>query len=212
MTTTKHVLPDELVLEGDGHLADVALTAIADGEVDLVPSAALAHLDGCDHCSHRLGEAALLSVATREALISSERELGGEAPIVSAAPLMASRAEAPVVAPPAPELPVAVAPIRRRRPLPVAAIAAALAIAVLTAGPSVVDAVQSAPATIHAALGSVPFLARAGSAFLRNAPWDVGHLALLIKLASALGMVAVGLRFARLRSLAGTNEMNGGVG
>ena len=218
MTTTKHLLPDELVREADGHLADAALACIADGEVDLVPPASLEHLDGCDRCSHRLGEAALLSIAAREALVAAPLVLSPARPAELALPV--TMGGDPPYPPPQPvqEATPALVPAterpRARRPLPVAAIAAALAIALVTGFPSIVDAIQNAPATIRAAFGSVPFLVRVGAAFLRAAPWGLGRVALLIKLASALAMVALGLRVARMksRSLAGTSEMNGGLG
>ena len=61
-------LPDELVFEPDGHVGEVALSCLADGEVALVPSKALAHIDACEQCTARLGAAALLSIGIGEAL------------------------------------------------------------------------------------------------------------------------------------------------
>ena len=62
------LLPEEAVFRADGHLADGALAALADGQDALLPRTASAHLDGCDACTHRLGEAALLSLHTAETL------------------------------------------------------------------------------------------------------------------------------------------------
>jgi hypothetical protein len=201
MTTTTQTLQEALAaFDPDGHLGDVTLTCIADGELALVPPSALEHLDQCDCCSRRLGEAALLSVATGDALITMEPRPEARAGLVSAGSVT-SLAPAPRAE-----------PRRARRPMPVAAIAAALALVALTAGPSVVDAIQSAPGTIAAALGSVPFLARVGAAFLREAPWGLGDVTLMVQGVTALVMVAVGLQVARVRSrtLAGTNGVNGG--
>jgi anti-sigma factor ChrR (cupin superfamily) len=64
----EQLLPTELVWQDDGHVADVALAAIADGELEIVPDQAAAHVVACDDCSERLGEQALLSTATHEAL------------------------------------------------------------------------------------------------------------------------------------------------
>ncbi len=202
MTTTNLARLDELALDPDGHLADVALTCVADGELDLVPPAALDHLDHCDRCSRRLGEAALLSIAVGDALISTALV---HAPVAIVAPqALAVPARAPA----------SLAPRKARRPMPVMAIGAALALVVLTAGPAIVDEVESAPGTITATLGSVPFLARVGAAFLRGAPWGLGNVTLLVQGVSALVMVAVGLQVARIRSrsLAATNGVNGGAG
>ena len=63
-----HTLPRELTWQDDGHASEVALAAIADGEVELVPDQVAAHVGACDHCTGRLGEQALLSLSTGEAL------------------------------------------------------------------------------------------------------------------------------------------------
>jgi hypothetical protein len=56
------------VFDRDGHLSDVALTALADGERSLLPDSALTHADACERCGTRLGEQALLSLSLSEAL------------------------------------------------------------------------------------------------------------------------------------------------
>jgi hypothetical protein len=56
----------------DGHVSDVALTALADGEDALLPEAARSHVEGCDSCTERLGEQALMSLSLSRALGSSE--------------------------------------------------------------------------------------------------------------------------------------------
>jgi hypothetical protein len=61
------MLHNDLLWEGD-HLSDIALTAIADGQHAIVPRDALAHADACESCARGLGEAALMSAATREAM------------------------------------------------------------------------------------------------------------------------------------------------
>jgi hypothetical protein len=57
-------LPLDLVWDEDGHADEVALAAIADGELDLLPDNAIAHVGACDVCTSRLGEQAWLSVET----------------------------------------------------------------------------------------------------------------------------------------------------
>jgi hypothetical protein len=64
----EQLLPGELVWQADGHVGDVALAAIADGQLDIVPAQARAHMQACDECSARAGEQALLSMATSDAL------------------------------------------------------------------------------------------------------------------------------------------------
>ena len=61
-------LPNELVWEDDGHVGEVALAAIADGELEIVPERAISHAGACEVCTARLGEQALLSLSAGEAL------------------------------------------------------------------------------------------------------------------------------------------------
>ena len=84
----RELLPDEAVFRADGHLGDAALAAMADGQ-DVLPQTASVHLDGCDACTHRLGEAALLSLGTAEAFERATVEL---------APLSARSRRAPTIA------------------------------------------------------------------------------------------------------------------
>ena len=187
MSTTNTTLPDELLFEADGHLTETALTCIADGELQLVAARAVAHLDGCDGCSTRLGEAALLSIGAGEALGSRARVapalVGARAPASATAPQSAPKA---------------------RRPVPVAAIAAALFLAAVTASPALIETQGG----VASALRAVPFLVRVGAAFLR-APWGQGAVALFVKCASALVLVAVGLQVARTRSRSGSWQQGG---
>lgn len=55
-------LPDELLWAAGGHASDIVLTAIADGELEIVPPAARAHVETCTACMQHLGNAALLSL------------------------------------------------------------------------------------------------------------------------------------------------------
>jgi len=204
MKTMDQTLPEELLLQPDGHLTETALTCVADGELDLLPAIALAHLDECDHCSHRLGEAALLSLAAGEALQAAR------APALALVPVPAT--PAPVAAAPVPTLrrsswgtppnP------RARRPLPVLAIAAALILALVSAGPALLDALGGVPSTLAGVVTGGQFLLRVGAAFVR-APWAHGSAALLVKLASALVMAAIGLQVARITSRSASWQQGG---
>jgi hypothetical protein len=196
MTQHHDALPDEVLFAPDGHLTETALTCVADGEVHLLRVGALDHLDGCDLCTHRLGEAALLSIVAGEAL-------GDRAALVVAAP--ATLAHAPEA-----HLTQASAPLRGRvrRPLPVAAIAAALLIAVVTAGPALLSAIQGVPGVLAAAVEAAPFLFRLARAFVR-APWGAGSLPLLVNVGSAVVLAAVGLQVARITSRSGSWQQGG---
>lgn len=61
-------LSDQELWQSDGHLSEVALTALADGQDELLSAEAAQHVEGCDPCTHRLGELALVSVSVSEAL------------------------------------------------------------------------------------------------------------------------------------------------
>ena len=55
-------LPDELLWSDGGHASDIVLTAIADGQLEIVPPNARAHVETCTKCMQHLGNAALLSL------------------------------------------------------------------------------------------------------------------------------------------------------
>ena len=81
--TKDQFLPDDLVWAAGGHASDVVLTAMADGQVDIVPPVVIAHVDGCRACTTHLGNAALLSLhAGREiALVAHVAEASARAPL-----------------------------------------------------------------------------------------------------------------------------------
>lgn len=56
------LLPDELLWADGGHASDVVLTALADGQGEIVPAVARAHVETCATCTAHLGNAALLSL------------------------------------------------------------------------------------------------------------------------------------------------------
>jgi hypothetical protein len=206
-------IPDEALFEPDGHLGELALACIADGEVSLVGAAAageegepvcaaLAHLERCDACTHRLGEVALLSVAAGELLAATM-------PAEALAPLdLAPRVEpALVVAPASAVEPAALTP-RRRRPVPVAAIGAALLLAMVTAGPTLVEGVRGLRGAVTGALSLAPFLGRVALSLLR-APWVEGRAVLVGKLVSAVVLAAIGFQVARVKTRAASVQQGG---
>lgn len=67
------LLPDDLVWTREGHLTEVAMTAIADGEDAIFPREAFGHLGSCEACAHGVESAALLSARVSRAL-GAERE------------------------------------------------------------------------------------------------------------------------------------------
>jgi hypothetical protein len=76
------LLPEELLWADGGHASDIALTAMADGQVEIVPKVVMAHVDACLACTTHLGNAALLSLHTgRElAMVAREADAAARAP------------------------------------------------------------------------------------------------------------------------------------
>jgi hypothetical protein len=69
----QQVLEPSVVWQDDGHLSDVALTIVTDGQDGLLGPDAFAHLDGCDQCLGRLGAHAEVAAFVGEAIVQGER-------------------------------------------------------------------------------------------------------------------------------------------
>lgn len=188
MTNTRPGIPPDLIFEADGHVSDVCVTCVADGELDLLPRAALDHLDACDACGRKLGEAALLSVAAAEALRASS------------APVTASASTSIAPASPRPS----------RRPVPFVAIAAALVVAVITAGPTLVETVAHGPGWVAGAARWIPTLLRVAGSLLFGDRAALGPWALGLKVISAVMFVLMGLQVARVTSQRRAAQIEGG--
>lgn len=80
----EQLLPDELLWADGGHASDIVLTAMADGQVEIVPPMVVAHVGGCNVCTTHLGNAALLSLHTGRELAFVTRE--ADAVVVARAP------------------------------------------------------------------------------------------------------------------------------
>lgn len=59
-------LPSDIVWEQDGHLTDIVLSTLSDGQEQIVPTEAIEHLEHCEHCTTRYGAEALLSLHASE--------------------------------------------------------------------------------------------------------------------------------------------------
>jgi len=83
-------IPSELVWTSEGHLTDVAMTAIADGEEAILPGEAFGHLGACELCVRGVDRAASLSTAVTHALASPEPERARRAfPVLAVAAVIA---------------------------------------------------------------------------------------------------------------------------
>lgn len=68
MTPREPKLDATLVWDDDGCLAEPAIHALADGEVDVLPEQALVHAETCEGCADKIGSMALFSLEVAEAI------------------------------------------------------------------------------------------------------------------------------------------------
>jgi hypothetical protein len=55
------ILPDDLIWSEGGHLSDIAIAALGDGQDDILPEKARDHAASCEACAAQMGHAAMLS-------------------------------------------------------------------------------------------------------------------------------------------------------
>ena len=180
------MLPNELLwnedasVQGEGpnlHASDVALAAVADGEIALVPPALMAHVEACAACTHRLGEAALFSAGLGDTI----QAMG---PLTRLVPVRVS-----------PHSSASPASARRRAPLPLPMMAAAMVIAVLGAAPTVLQLPTRISGLLLALLHSLPTVSHGGAQLLRS---GLGPAGLVLTFVSALLLVMVSVGLTRL--------------
>ena len=165
-------LSPDLVWHADGHLTEIALTALGDGEEAILPEGAASHAAGCEACSAALGRAALLSLRTGEAL----RE-----------------ARAVVIANPVEQ------PPRPAPPLPTKAILLALSIAALGAAPGLVAEAGRLPETAAQIGRALTVVLRAGRTVVESGAFGArGWIATLMWISAAV-LLFFGLAVARAR-------------
>ena len=192
---TSETLAPDIGWEPSGHLSEIALTALADGEEALLDAAMHEHLGTCDACAVRLGEAAMRSAHVASALT----HLGALAPT-----LVQERAPAQVIA----AAPVVAAPVSvvssssrpPRRKVPVAPIAAALVVAMLGAAPSVLSLPAEVAQTASVLRKLLPSFVRLLPQALDRLWSGPGGSAALLVWTLSLALVAVGLGIARKAS------------
>ncbi len=143
MKDLQRIEPEELWSE-DGHVTEAVIAALADGEREIVADEAARHVERCDDCTRRLGEAALASLEVGELVQALPQE---------ALEPVAARAHEAVAATdsgPASSM-----------PLPKLSLAAALLLAALGAVPGLVDVGQSAPSLPADMVRGLPIVADA---------------------------------------------------
>jgi len=219
----KDRLPDDLLFEADGHVTEVALACLADGEIALLDAEAVAHVDRCDTCTARLGASALRSLVATEALSAVGAAASSEArALVVTSPTALSR---PASSRPASSRPstMGASPVhpgglasepwtprlgRSRRPLPVLAIAAALVLATAAGAPGFFETAAALPRQ----LPSVQILVRVFVVLARSTPEGLFPAAVLLRWASAAVLIVVGSVVALSMTRRGSLQEEGGVG
>lgn len=179
-------LSRDLVWQADGHLTEIAITAMADGEQAILPQEAVAHANACDACADALGKAALLSLRAGEAL----REMGGAGVVVVPAPITR-----PAEAPEAPKPPIA-------------AIGAAVLLAAIGAAPAFVADARRLPETWAQIERAMTVVLHTGHAVAASGAIGArGWISLLLWVSAAV-LVLAGLGVSRIKR----NELNLGGG
>lgn len=188
---TEHKLAADLLWQPDGHIGEAGLAMLADGEHALLDEGVLNHVDSCELCSARLGEAALMSLRVGEDLAFLEEQAQAQTMQVAAEALSRARYQT--------ELP----PPRNFKAIPVRAIGAALVLAVVGAAPSLISGVSQARGAIEGAARGLSLIGRAlfevarmGGAGAERAPVFVAFLSWF----SAALLVALGFGVARVMS------------
>jgi hypothetical protein len=80
------VLDSSLIWDQDGHLTDIAQSAIVDAESSLLPRAACEHAETCEQCMRSIGQLAQLSLEIEGALLGLQAQ-----PLTAATPARAAR-------------------------------------------------------------------------------------------------------------------------
>jgi hypothetical protein len=202
--TTGEKLPLDLTWQPDGHVSEVALAMMADGEQDLLAAGAAEHVEACDACSVRLGAAAMISlrvteelpaIAARHALVEARTE---SLAAIDVAPVTPSRLAARAMIKPA------------GRPLPARAIAAALLVAVIGALPSLLVELPRLPSFFSSVLKMVPVVGRAAIAQVQGYLSGASGPAPALTWLSAVLFLITGLALAR--SMSRGRSLQGEVG
>jgi hypothetical protein len=191
-------LPPELTWETDGHLTEVALTMLADGEAALIDEGAAPHVAGCEACSARLGAAALMALRVGEELpgIAARAQLEEQAAaleIARAVKVAPAKGVEMAVSRPAPM-------VTGVRALPLRAIAAALVIAAVGSLPSLVVGTQELPEILMTVFRGLVMIGRTVAGVAQGSARDALLVAPALSWLSAMLLVLSGLAVARVMS------------
>lgn len=201
---TTETLEYEVAWEPSGHLSEVALSVMADGEDALLDATMHAHLASCEACAMQLGSVALRAASVAGALsrapafaaeVRSSLPIAGEIQVIASVPAPVIVAQA--IANEAALAPATTRPASRRRRVPALPIAAAMAIALLGILPSLGRVRQQVSPLWSVLTDVAPALVKLGpQAFMKA--WSGSQSARMVPLVWALAavLVAAGLAIA----------------
>jgi hypothetical protein len=178
-------LPRELVWASDGHLDEVALTALADGQILIVPADARTHSETCEACAGRLGLLALASLEAGEALALLPERTGELA--VQAVPTAAAARSG--------RRPTARSSVRSWSP--VWPIAAAIAVGFFGAIPTLLALPAHLADHVSLAMHVLPALFRSG-VLVANGALDATPAAIALRCLSAAVLIGAGFFVVRV--------------
>ncbi|MBK8255087.1 MAG: hypothetical protein IPK82_20805 [Polyangiaceae bacterium] len=194
---TIETLAHDVGWDASGHLSDVALTVVADGEEALLDGAMSQHLNTCSACSARLGEVAMRSadVAAVFGQLSAENVANLRAEnVVQAAPVV--QVERDVIALPAEVVSPAASSSRNKRKVPVRVIAIAFVVASLGALPSIVSIPERASQLWTVVRKVLPSLIRMSPGLIERAWHPSSGRATLLVYTLAFALCAAGFLIA----------------
>jgi hypothetical protein len=198
---TDERLPPDLTWEPDGHLSDIALTMLADGEQSLLDEGAPGHAASCEACLMRLGTAAMMSLRVGEELPAIAARASAPLPAQAQQPLAGLAVSMDMRA-------AAIAPERRSplplsqgvRALPLRALAAAIVLAAIGATPSLIAGTARIPEIVTTVLRALMLIGRSAIDLARaGASGGLGVAPALSWLSAGL-LVIAGLVVARTMS------------
>ncbi len=177
------LIPRDVLLDEAGHLSEVGVTVLGDGQSMLVPADVLQHVDGCADCCQRMGEAAMFSIALGDAIREGSVALASVRAVEKAPTVEVARAKRD-----------SLANVRR---LPIPMMVAALVAACVGLAPTLYSAPGWVSETVSLFHRLIPILAKSSYLLLKRGGASAGPLMFVLPFVSAMVLMGVGLVVAK---------------
>lgn len=187
-------LQDELAWQADGHVSELGLTLLADGQAEHLPPNAALHVDGCVLCTDRMTELVMLSLATEEPV----RVWAAAQSMTLAQPIVAQPMTQSLATAPAEGAPVATSQpaLATRAPFPFRYFALALGVVLLRFVPGITHLLD-APSSLFDVGRDVLSVVRSVRVLMPLAHGYGSEMVLVVSLLATLLCFAGGLLLAR---------------